>query len=898
MSYTTQTKKSVTLHPYFMIRMAGLSVSVLNHLSAPNTGKIIYEIDKLKNWNSQSKQNICESIESYVQKTDNNEIRKKLINYKRNIYNDRMPKHLIKEYQEYIPQELYQYILSWEKNQREIEQLQMKALTSYENECIAARQFLHQSINHDNFLNGIVFSSRDMWKKVSKYISTPLEDHNSRLKKVETSLLQFVSRVAGKTSPLSTFTPISIGKWNNSIPYNQLMIDGDIPKSVIEINHAIIDRIVQGLLQRSDSRQSISYKLNPSITVIGNKLHLIKRSDDSKLRPKVFNTIEQPITLDFNGAIQFVFHIYDEHHNDAINYKDLRQRFSSKTNQEISTVDLFLGKLLELQIIIPNIEIFEQTDQKIIDSIEIMEQIKTPIASEVISNLRDIGDQLSEYRRATSSERMRILQLIESNLKQCFERLEKDVSMDSLKTPIYEDAYLNAKELQLSQPYFKPLIENLTLWQSLTPLLDSNYRLQSMIATRFVEVYGEGGDCKEPLDFITEIVPIMKKWGESLLPSVTAKELKDESEDILQLNKAKNEFVTYLLQKMNYSEDEVELTEEELEEFIVQIPESIQQRTVSQSYFCQWGTTNQEKDFLVINQMYHGYSMFFSRFLDQFPSEVTENIKAYIKDLFSPEEAVAEYTGTFGFNANLHPSLTDYDLNISSLPQGRKESKKVLFNDLGFKYDKSKHRVYLHHQDFGKINVLYLGFLMPFSLPLVMRALSQMFNSGNISSLFIMHKERNLSVEESLQIRRYPRIRIGQVILSRKKWIIPNNLLPIKDKGEDEFTYFLRINEWYKALQLPKKVFIRLIPMNEQEMSSDTSTDKSTIEEIDFTKFKPQYIDFEGPLFIKMFEKLIKDSSFGMVVEEMSPNIDEIPLQHNDESYVSEFLLELSQTYR
>lgn len=894
---SAQQLKTVKLHPYFMLRVAGLPISVLDTLSAPQTAEALKQMQQLRAWSAHSKENICAKIETYVGKTERDDLRKFLINFKREVFNDRTPKKSILELQDEIPVELCEALHAWENNKRELEQLQEQAAQLFQQELLQNRLSLQTSINHPNFLNGLVFSSRDMWHKVSKYMQTPIEQHHARLRKAESSLLQFLTRVAGKTSPLSTFTPIAIGQWHTSSELHQLDVLENNPISVVDINHAVVERILLGVSQRPDSRSFISYKLNPSMTIRGNKLHIIKRTDDSKLRPKVFNTVEQPVTLDYNPALQFIHRIYQESNQTELNYEKLVEYFCQATQQERQQVEHFLGQLINLQIIVPSTQSYEQTDDKLGESIHVLEEIMTPVARQVREQLQSIHQLLKAYVSGSPSERLHILEQIEALLAVCFKTIEYTVAEESLKTPIYEDAYIKADNLQLAKSSLHEPLEDLAMWQKLTPLLDSNYRLQSMIATAFVEKYGEEGCCEQPLDFVSELVPIMKKWGESLLPSVSAKELVDESEDMQQLNQVKNRFLIYLLEKMAQEEDEVVLPKEDVEHFATQIPQAIQHRTVSQSYFCQWGRDAQGQDFIVTNQMYHGYSMFFSRFLKQYPEEVTENIRQYLKGLFSADETLAEYSGTFGFNANLHPALAELELSISSLPLGRRTDRTVAFETLSIKYDKRKHRVYLAHPKHGKINVLYLGFLMPFSLPLIVRALSQMFNSGNISTLFIMHKERSLTAEESLQIRTYPRIKIGKVVLSRKKWIVPNQQLPVKEKSESDFEYFARLHAWISQLNLPRKVFVRLIPMNEAEAQAQANQDdQTTLEEIDFTKFKPQYIDFEGPLFIKMLEKLIKDTTYGMVIEEMSPQTEELPLHIEGEPYVAELLIELSQS--
>lgn len=885
--------KLLLLHPYFIVRVAGMPFSILESYRASQTVNTLNEMDSIRNRTMLTKDNICEQLEKYVGKLTNDKIRRQLINYKRNIYNNRSPKVGIDSFEEVLPTHLFDLIKQWERAQDKQQQLLDAAAEQYNNEYDYIRRLLQQHMNHPNFLNGIAFSSKDMLAKVIKYIDTPLEQHNKKLRKSEASMTQFVSRVAAKTSPLSTFTPISIGQWTDKSNQCSIShIDSHGPRTDVEINHAIIERIMQSFINHKQTRPYLSFGINPSLSILNSKIHYIKKTDDSKLRPKVVNTIEQPVTLDYNAPLQIVVQLFQGEKTQS--FQQLIAAIAERIQQPEESIESFIHQLIDLQIVVPIVNQYEQTDDKLDDAQALLARIPTDSSRILEEQFSRVKRALVAYERQEAEGRLECLKEIDEAILTCIEWLEASISTEALKTPIYEDSYLSTSTITLSKDQFKPILSDLRLLQQLTPIFDSNFRLQSMIAKHFVDQYGEDGTCERPLDFISELIPIMKQWGDSLLPTVSAQEIHGDSEDIIQLNRLKGTFLNDLMLKMSEAHEEVRLCKDELQAIIDQIPQAVRKRTVSQSFFGQWGIDHEGSSFYVINQIYHGYSMFFSRFLKQYSPELTADMKNYVRTLFADDETPVEYLGTFGFNANLHPPLTDYELDIASLPDGHSTTSKVQFEDLTVKYDREKHRVYLHHQELGKLNVLYLGFLMPFSLPLIVRALSQMFNSGNISTLFILHKERRLTKEEGDQIRVYPRVRLGKVVISRKKWIVPNHLLPVRQKGEDDVTYFHRLLEWHRSNNIPDQVFYRLIPMDEQSVQSDDSDPSAS--DIDFTQFKPQYMNFESPLFVKMIDKQLRQTDYGLVIEEMSPTPSELPIQNEREKYVSELLIELSQT--
>ncbi|MEY4905244.1 MAG: hypothetical protein RLZZ292_3059 [Bacteroidota bacterium] len=108
-----------------------------------------------------------------------------------------------------------------------------------------------------------------------------------------------------------------------------------------------------------------------------------------------------------------------------------------------------------------------------------------------------------------------------------------------------------------------------------------------------------------------------------------------------------------------------------------------------------------------------------------------------------------------------------------------------------------------------------------------------------------------------------PRIYLAtknRLILRRHTWHIGLENLPYLKNQEDEMAYFQRIRTWRTELNLPNPVFITLSDRN------DANTPQSRDD------YKPQYIDFESPLFVNLLGRLLKRVTSHLKIEEMLPD--------------------------
>ncbi len=896
---STPSRKQVIDLPLFMLRVAGMPIHELLRMRIPLTMKCLKEMTENQRWIEANTQWIIEKIEQEVPKQKDDKIRNQLIQYKRDIFNNRFPKKRSDHFHSVLPSSLLEQMKQWEEVWLTIKKLKEEASQHFPQELTKNREVLQEIIQDPNLLRGVVLTSRDLYYKVKKYIETPIPKQKARLRKVEYSLSKYISRVAAKTSPFSTFTSVGIGEWSSEHKDGKLHIASLQHKSHVQLNYANLLRVVDGLVKQPAVRKHLSYKVNPTLIVDEGKVKYIRRLDDSQRRARVFKTLETPVSLNLNPAIQAVFSILQSEDQGKIGFIELAKRLTEQLSTAPENVEKFLHQLIDLAILVPDLHLYEQTNEIIPSILELIKEWPEEIAQRTGSRLQDMEDILAQYGSASVEERAAYLQRVKEIYRDICTDLQIEISETSLGLLVYEDAILQEKS-SFSLDNWKEYLNDLVAYQSIAPIFDVKFRIQSAIAQKFIEMYGEDGVCDKPGQFLSTVVPTLTEFYSAFLPTALPKdlELKNELKPIRILNELQREMGELLLERFKNEQEEVHLTHEELTSFAERIPKEIARRPLSHDCFVQLVSRSDGEDLLVLNQMYLGNTTFFTRFLSYFPEEeITQLLRNYLSTLYEKEGVLAEISGVYGFNANLHPPLTPYELSLPMLSPTRDKGEKINWEDLVMVYNKEKDRVILRHPELGEVTTLFLGTLIPMLIPFVVNFMATNFSNGHFSNWFHLFAEQKLTEEEKQQVRVYPRISVGRVVVARKKWIFPRSQLVYREARDDEFSYFTRVHEWRKKWDLPDRLFFRLAAERQSEESTFSLDPQATAntEEIDFTDFKPQYLDFENPLLVRMFGKMIADNSYYVIMEEMLPDIDNLALSSDGSSYVSELLVELSR---
>lgn len=275
----------------------------------------------------------------------------------------------------------------------------------------------------------------------------------------------------------------------------------------------------------------------------------------------------------------------------------------------------------------------------------------------------------------------------------------------------------------------------------------------------------------------------------------------------------------------------------------------------------------------VLNSTFPGFGKMLSRFVSMFPSEFAEDIRIRNIGLVKNNTLFVENCDASYFNANMHPPLIPYEILVPGGHNSLPSSEQLPISDFEIKYDVADGQLILVHKPTLKRAYLFdLGFQALLGRSPLFQLL-QKFSKAEYLSAQPLVKAINSCINKfgdkydftrNKSIKVLPRIVFEeQIILQRKQWQIPKELLPLREPKNTDCEYFLKINAWRRELQIPDEVFVFVRAERGNGNGNGVKTGRDD--------YKPQYIDFRSPVLVSLFERLVIKVSTMFKIEEMLP---------------------------
>jgi hypothetical protein len=214
---------------------------------------------------------------------------------------------------------------------------------------------------------------------------------------------------------------------------------------------------------------------------------------------------------------------------------------------------------------------------------------------------------------------------------------------------------------------------------------------------------------------------------------------------------------------------------------------------------------------------YMGFGKYFSRFLHTLSPAWQQRTRADNVQLCGPGEIVAEICGDAHFNANLHPPLLGHEIAYPT-GDGQRSACRLSTLDLDVVADPlNAHAVALVHRPTGaRVLPVDLGFQNPRRRPPLFQLL-QRFMPGGTYGLALPERpdqpEGAHRGDDAPQVVHRPRIVFaGCIVLARRRWTVPGELMPRQAGAETDADFFLRVHQWRTALGIPDEVYMKVRP--------------------------------------------------------------------------------------
>jgi hypothetical protein len=915
------------LTPHFLLRVGGLPFDLLNDLRFEQTDQWLKATLELEERLKQEKDAVVEIMHQAVNRyKEEVSIRRAIINAKREIFNFALPRGVAqaRKIEPLLASEeqvqLHTWLDDWEAYQRLI----ASGTAILEQETHEKRQRLKQIFRTPDFRKGILLASPVLSQAAEGYLAENQVHLNREARTVERSLLEYLLRTSAKTSPFSTFTPVCLGTWENTTtetPEEIVLEIASLEKqSFTRLNITLLARLSAQILASPAIRRALSVRVTNGWRQHQQRVEYVRRKPmrdtfGDQGAVMIDRIEEHVLQLPYNGLLRQLLAYMGDGHEErfeaVIAYLSSSLRHEQNERGE-ALIDEYLQHLLRLGfLIVPALQVninhprpLDAYHQKVLT-------IGTPQTKALAHVLARVSQHVDDYAHAALEERAVILNEIKQLVNQAQVALEiPEQAQSGLALPrtlLYEDTTLTPQRLAIQQGHWREILGNLRELADLFPLFEPYFLPRIFMRGYFQARYGRGAECTDFFSFAdaynSEFVRIYNRNRNtvSFFDTYGAfKELRNyfAQVEINQLNQARQQVVAYMkdaYQNLPTRQTELILGEDFRRSIVSQLPEK--RNDLSSYFFFSQFTRIHNEPSLVINHIYAGFTLMFSRFAHCFTADqqlaVTRTLRETLAKLQPAGAVFAELKGGYdATNLNLHPGVTAYELVCPGELNARPQAEQIPLEDLIVQDNLQAGRLELYSKRLGKTVIpVYLGFLQPAILPEIQQILLN-FSYFTMAGMDLWKGTQ--IAEPDAKFVHYPRLRYKQLVLDRETWQVHSSLIPQREKGQSEADFVLALARWRHELHLPERAFVTVAPGTNPENEAGTKSAPP----LPFQSRKPLYLDFRNLFSLQLLEGIAHHPNAFLRFTEMLPDVEQLWFKHEDQSYVSEFGLELSRRRR
>lgn len=819
------------------------------------------EIEKVK-------EDLLVKLHDINSQIDDKSINNAIQNIRRNLHNNKAPKQKDLQKIEHL-EHVYDEVTNYQNINSDFDSLNDLEVL-YNEDIFNKRQNIYELVKNPLIKNGLLLSSQDLLEALNKY-DPKTNNKNKKFKQTEIGILKYLTRSVFKPTPFSSFTQLNnakITKFDNNESNLLIKTSGNKKvKSFIRVNNRIFQLLRIILFYNKDIYGHFEVQLNPSLEL---------KTDSHQFKFLINkNNYEFFRYLEKNSVLELIYNYLKT--TNCLTFNEIKAYSINQVDANEEDIHLYLKKLIDYGFIEFNLNI-SGTDIDWIDKLQI--QISRLPFSETQNRILSILNNLKSARNDFENS------------------FNNDVKRNEILNRIYSD--LNSRYRDLYIEAFPEKRDKINL-ETYRIIKKENIFLEDTICDSLINI---NLDIVEP---ITKRLNRLIQYGHSLGTNsisqiklynffkknyrvVDEVKLLDLYEDYYKFLKSKEKPETEIIKADSISSDgsiKFELNhlniENNSDELCFKIHDSVITKNISNNFssssFFQVAQNETGGYYFITNGIGYGYGKMSSRFLYMFKEDFLEEIMINNKRL-SDNKYYSEVNDSSYFNANLHPPLFEFECKIPGGHTNVQSNFQLEVNNLYVILDEKCNKLRLFDRKSSKEVIVHDSCFQG------MKGRSELFNlllcfSDNIPSNYgMILKNLNIHFKKKVSdnLIFYPRIIYEtNIVLQRKHWLVFNldalTILP----NESEIEYMLRINLWLKKNDIPAKAFITL--------NYNRDAKKKNFKRDDY---KPQYVEFDNPLFIPLISKIFKNN-LSYKITELLPSKDDL-VNFEDNSFTVEFL--------
>lgn len=891
------------LSPHLILRVCGLPAETLEALATPRT-RAWYEAHARITESLEAQGSLLRArLEKLIEQESAERLA--LINLRRDVFNSRRPRAVVIERAQGALTTQDQDLLdTWQRTHEAAISLRKVGNCIVDEEIAANIPILQRVLDDGSLRSAVLLQSEDLELQMDRYLTAdPPLDKAAR--RVERSLIELLTRAAGKTSPFSTLTSVAYGRFDSETSAVRPMLDEGARTSHIQANVAILSRLAQVILERRDLREHLSVALAPGASTVQDGLVRYVRRRRSSTEggdgTVVLDSVhEEMFYLPSGPAMYDSLEIVPQVR--TLGELAARLLVADSERAEDAVYEL-IGHLIRVSfLVVPSLQVDLHAADPLVAFIDALEHGDHPTLAAVAAKLRNLRECVNEYRSAEPRDRRAVLAKARAAVNAAF----AEVAADPDQVPrviVYEDVCHGADVVLLNElAVGEPLEASLAALAEILPAFDHRAPFREALVGFFLARYGKGGSCDDFQRFAHEF---QRDFFDAFSKRMMRRTPTDDENRVVAQENWFNSPVIGGLDRARALASELLLDERSKqpgrvvhlgEKYLERVRGALHNREALRhpwSFLSQVVTRDTHGARFVLNQVYAGQTLMFSRFLNglhEGGADAVANLRAHLRGSLGEGAVLAELRGGFDTtNLNLHPQLTDYEIVCPGDTSHRPDAEQIHLQHLRLEHEPATGRVILRDSRTGlRVIPVYLGFLMPLSLPEVQQVLLCLSPMG-MGQIDLWAGTGEKVVIDS--VTHYPRVQLGDLVIHREMWKMPRREFPLRQPAESRADYFLRIQEWREVHHIPRHIYARAdfggevdAPLDEQGPDVGGGS----------AGRKPLGVDFDSWHLVALLEQLVLKSNNRIVLTEALPDQDDTWATDSvGRDFVSEVLLEL-----
>ncbi len=739
---------------------------------------------------------------------------------------------------------------------------------------------------------GLQLSSPSLDRYADKYLTEKGDRPSKRARRVERSLLEYFLRTACKTSPFSTLTSVCAGTFRAGVGRAvEVTVAAEGKRSATRLNMAVLARLSAAVLADPELRADLPVRATGGRQEREDLVRYLRRSqvagDGDDSAAKVDPVRE---TLFFLPAGRMLSDVLAEVSGDGtVRVRDLVARLCRIVERDRADVERYVGHLLRLGLLeTPDLRLDIHAPDPAAGYRAALSALDRPWSRALAGRLERVAEAVDRFGAAGLDERRRLLSAVREEVLAAHTDLGTP-EPSAPATLIYEDTALRTSDVAADLELWESaLLPDLRRLSAMMPAFDTSV-LRRLVTRGYFRIrHGEGGRCDDFLTFAHEFHrDFFDNFSQRMMrhrrftddgraphdnwfrqPEVTA--LDDARFAVA-------DRIAEAYRALPAGAEELLLDPEFPERVAASLPADLG-ALQPRSFFLQVADDGDGPPTAVLNRVYSGLTLLFSRFAHLFATaeagemdDLADRLRGVLRSVRPPGAVFAELTGGYdATNLNLHPAVTDYEIVCPGEMSTRPAGSQIGVDDLVVCEDLTRGRLVLRSRRLDvEVIPVYLGFLLPGALPEVQQVLLN-FSYTGMAQLDLW---AGTGVPEPADgVVRLPRIRYGSAVLARQQWSLRAEHAPRRLPGQGDAAWFLEWRRWRRDNAVPRRVFLTAPSSGE---------------------YKPLYVDFDSYLCLTLVDAMVRDNPGVLVMTEMLPGPDELWMRHAGRRHVTELTVEI-----